>query len=177
MKRVNPLLIFLLCLISCNQPEDAKNRIIEQSKVGDPVTFYTQGQLDQVLKLNLDSAIHANRTPLMANYILGLSKDSAPYMVVVRAAPGSVEIHELWDDVAIIRSGHGILKTGYQVTGEQQEVKGPSTEWTGGTIRDGKERIISPGDFIIIPALLAHQYIPNPGDTLTYWTIKVKRTK
>lgn len=82
------------------------------------------------------------------------------------------------DDIAIIRSGHGMLKTGYEVagnirtTGEERQ-----RNWLCDSIVNGRVQSLSPGDFIIIPAMTAHQYIPDGGDKLIYWTIKAKRAK
>ena len=145
--------------------------------MADPVIFFAPNQMDNLLKSGLDSAIRSGVSPVLAARLLGSGKGNEAYLLVVRADPGLVEIHEHWDDVVIIRSGRGILKTGYEVTGEKKEEKGHSGNWTGGNIEGGKDRNLSPGDFIVIPALLAHQYIPNSGDTLTYWTIKVRASK
>ena len=41
-----------------------------------------------------------------------------PYLFLARTQPGYVEMHKQLDDMAIIRSGHGTLKTGYQVAGK-----------------------------------------------------------
>jgi mannose-6-phosphate isomerase-like protein (cupin superfamily) len=142
----------------------------------DSVVFYTSAEVDKSLKANLAKALKANANSAVAQ--LGMSKDQAPYLVVARTMPGLVEVHELWDDVAIIRSGHGTLKTGREVTGEKKVTREePDREWRGGTIEKAEVRDLSPGDFLIIPAMLAHQYIPNKGDTLTYWTVKVKRLR
>jgi mannose-6-phosphate isomerase-like protein (cupin superfamily) len=99
-------------------------------------------------------------------------------MLTVRPKIGYVEIHEQFDDVAIIRSGKGTFKTGHQV-GKMIRVEGtkPSRNWFCDSIKDANVQRIAPGDFIIIPAMTAHQYLPDSGDTLTYWTIKVKRLK
>ena len=116
----------------------------------------------------------AKVVPERISRLLGRSDDGSPYLVVTRNKPGDVEIHEQYDDVAIVRSGRGVLKTGYEISGQKESGKEPSREWLGGTIRNAKERSLSPGDFIVIPAMMPHQYIPNNGETLTYWTIKVK---
>ena len=52
-----------------------------------------------------------------------------------------------------------------------------STNWYGGKIIDFDEKRIAPGDFIVIPAMTGHQYIPDKNDTLIYCTIKLKRVK
>ena len=88
-----------------------------------------------------------------------------------------MEIHEQFDDVAIIRSGHAILRTGTKVSGSKESGNPGTREWSGGIIEEGKERALSAGDFVVIPAMLAHQYIPKSGEPFTYWTIKVLRAK
>ena len=138
-----------------------------QMKSADSVTFYSHTKVDSML--------NAKVSPERVSRLLGRSKDNEPYLVIIRTKPGDVEIHEQFDDVAIIRSGHGTLKTGHQVKGQKESGKLPAREWLGGIIEDAKERSLSPGDFIVIPAMLAHQYIPQGGEPLTYWTIKVKR--
>jgi mannose-6-phosphate isomerase-like protein (cupin superfamily) len=144
--------------------------VLGQKTKADSVTFYSHSQIDSLLsgKVPTDGA---------PSVLLERSKDNERYLVLIRTKPGDVEVHELYDDVAIIRSGHGILKTGRTVQGHKESGKEPAREWHGGVIQNAIERSLSPGDFIVIPAMLAHQYIPNAGDKLTYWTIKVKRTK
>jgi mannose-6-phosphate isomerase-like protein (cupin superfamily) len=174
----------LICCLVSTQSQNAiaqKKAQIDgrnQSVVGksDSIILYTKQEVDNAIKVNLDKAMKANAN--YANAQLGMSKENAPYLVVARTKPGLVEIHEAWDDVAVIRSGHGILITGYQATGDKKVTnEEPQREWRGGVIQNGKERNLAPGDFIIIPAMVAHQYIPNSGDTLTYWTIKVNGQK
>lgn len=173
-------------LVSCNTPAHSQNATTQKktpvegsdkSSIDkkDSLVLYTRKEVDHAIKTNLDKAMKANAN--YANAQLGMSKDGAPYLIVARTKPGAVEIHELWDDVAIIRSGHGTLKTGFQVGGEKKVTNEEQREWRGGVIQNAEVRNLAPGDFIIIPAMLAHQYIPNSGDTLTYWTIKVKRTR
>lgn len=139
-----------------------------QNNTADTVTYYTSSQIDAFLTTTTTS-------PRLIGKTLGRSADNEPYLVGVRAQPGDVEIHEQFDDVAIIRSGHGVLRTGKKVKG--QKAGSTAGEWIGGVIEDAEERQLSPGDFIVIPAMMGHQYIPNPGESLTYWTIKVKHPK
>jgi hypothetical protein len=176
MKQLSPALILILIIgqSACNPTPDKTSG---QKSTADPVSYFTTEQQDSLLKSDLDAALKKDSSSLLAVHVLGTSKENAPYMLGIRTVPGSVEMHEEWDDVAIIRSGHCILKTGNKVTGERKENPEHSGNWVGGIIQDVTERSLAPGDFIIIPALLAHQYIPTPGDSLTYWTIKVKRPK
>jgi mannose-6-phosphate isomerase-like protein (cupin superfamily) len=155
-----PVFIVLasLCLITAEA----------QSNTADTVTYYSSSQIDSFLATSTTS-------PRLIGKTLGRSADNEPYLVGVRAQPGDVEIHEQFDDVAIIRSGHGVLRTGKKVKGQKAGTN--AGEWIGGVIEDAQERHLSPGDFIVIPAMLGHQYIPNPGESLTYWTIKVRRAR
>jgi len=110
--------------------------------------------------------------------ILESGEGNEDYYIVQRNVEGYVELHEQWDDVSIIRSGHGVLRTGREVTGYKFVFgEKPWRSWSGGQIENAKVTNINPGDLIIIPAMTGHQYIPNSNDTLTYWTIKIKRTK
>lgn len=135
---------------------------------------------DSVIQYNynqLDSAANPQRTPDKPGRLLAKSKDKESYLIVVRTKAGDVEKHEQFDDVTIIRSGKGILRTGFELSGSKQSGTQPTREWLGGSITDKRDRVIKAGDFLVIPAMLAHQYIPAPGDTLTYFVVKVRNTQ
>ena len=142
------------------------SKVYGQKNSSDSLTFYSASAMDSLLTTKM--------SPERISRLLGRSADGSPYLVVTRNKPGDVEIHEQYDDVAIVRSGRGVLKTGYQISGQKESGKEPLREWLGGVIRNANERSLSPGDFIVIPAMMPHQYIPNDGEILTYWTIKVK---
>jgi hypothetical protein len=140
-------------------------------KVGaDSVIYFSDTQMDSMLngKASTEKAL---------SFLLGRSQDKERYLVVLRTKPGDVEIHEQFDDVAIVRSGHAILRTGTKVRGSKESGNSGTREWSGGVIEDGKERTLLAGHFVVIPAMLAHQYIPKSGEPFTYWTIKVRRAK
>ena len=179
MNKIKLLIIVLTAtLMSCKtktvsnknteSPPDINSELKKSS--GDSITFYRTVQIDSVINtlIRIDSI----------GTTLGKSQDSTPYLITVRPKTGYAEIHEQFDDVAIIRSGNGTLKTGHQVLGKITSTGvEPSRNWLCDSIKDATEQKLSPGDFIIIPAMTAHQYIPDSGDTLTYWTIKVKHLK
>ena len=151
-----------------NSTFDVNAEIKKQHR--DPVTYYENYQIDSIW----GKALKIDTIATM----VGKSQEDIPYLILARTKPGFAEIHEQVDDVALIRSGHGTLKTGYEVTGRIiTNDEEPWRTWLGEAIKGGSERKLSPGDFIIIPSMTAHQYIPDPGDTLTYWTIKIKRVK
>lgn len=158
---LTPQLIFVMALFYCHATT-------AQSNTADTVTFYSSSQIDSFLATS-------SASPRMIGKLLGKSADNESYLVGVRTQAGDVEIHEEFDDVAIIRSGHAVLRTGKKVRG--QKAGNNPGEWIGGVIEDAQERHLSPGDFVVIPAMVGHQYIPNPGESLTYWTIKVRRVR
>ena len=139
-------------------------------KVGaDSVIFFSHAQSDSIFK-------GKGSTERALAFTLGRSQDKEGYLVILRTKPGDIEIHEQFDDVAIVRSGSALLKTGGKVNGNKVTGSLGAREWIGGTIEGAAERTLSPGDFVVIPAMVAHQYIPKAGEAFTYWTIKVRRT-
>lgn len=106
--------------------------------------------------------------------LLGAHHQMATYLVVSRNKPGEVEVHERWDDVVIVCSGHATIKTGDHVKDQKMTGQAPTREWKGGVIADVEQKHLSPGDFLIIPAMVAHQFIPDKNETFTYWTIKIR---
>ncbi|MEJ1239474.1 AraC family ligand binding domain-containing protein [Chryseolinea sp. T2] len=131
-----------------------------------------------VIKLNsaqIDSASSSKLTPDKPGRLLATGPSGERYLVVVRTGEGAVEIHEQYDDVAVIRAGHGVLRTGPSATGAKLSGTAPNREWLGGEIRGAKEYKVAQGDFLVIPAGLAHQYVPDSGDSLVYFTVKVRQ--
>lgn len=140
---------------------------VAQLRPARAVTHFTSAQVD--------SASNSKRTPDKPGRLLVQGPSKEPYLVVVRMSEGAVEIHEQYDDIAVIRSGHGILRTGSNADGANVAGTSPAREWLGGTIHQPTERRIGQGDFLVIPAGLAHQYVPDTGDSLVYLTIKVRQ--
>jgi|GEM_PF-1592718 hypothetical protein len=182
----NSIVISMLTLavgfISCDQSskEGAAQQQapapVEKDVLKDSVTFYSVDEQDDFLQAKLVLALKENDSVMVASEVLSRSNEGAPSLVILRTGPGEVELHEQWDDVAIIRSGSGVLITGDSIVGDQR-VRGaaPIRDWLGGVIQNPSKRSLLPGDFVMIPAMVPHQYIPTPGDSLTYWTIKVRR--
>lgn len=95
--------------------------------------------------------------------------DTFRYWAVTRRAPGSVEIHEHWVDVIQVRSGAARLQTGIIVKGDWNTGNG---EWRGGRIVSPRVRVLHAGDMIVIPAGVAHRFIPLDGRPFEYVTVK-----
>lgn len=159
---IRTVIIFSLLLSSLGAIQ-----VFAQAHAGRPVKHFTSAQID--------SASSSKRTPDKPGRLLTPGPLQEPYLIVVRLAEGAVEIHEQYDDVAVIRSGHGVLRTGKQASGAKVSGSAPKREWLGGTINEATERKIAAGDFLVIPAGLAHQYVPAEGDSLVYFTIKVRQ--
>ena len=179
---MNKIKLFVIALTAtlmcCKTKNDSNKNTLLSLDINSELKKSSGDSIISYRTVKLDSIVNALIKNDSIGTILGKSQDSTPYFLTVRAKTGYVEIHEQFDDVAIIRSGNGTLKTGHQV-GKMIISEGgePSRNWFCDSIKDATVQKLSPGDFIIIPAMTAHQYIPDSGDTLTYWTIKVKHLK
>ena len=95
------------------------------------------------------------------------------YLQIRRGKSGVPEVHDRWTDVTIVQSGRATLLSGGRVSGNHVEMPG---EHRGGTITGGTSRPVGPGDLMIIPAGIPHQYVIAAGDSLRYITVKVLGT-
>jgi mannose-6-phosphate isomerase-like protein (cupin superfamily) len=95
------------------------------------------------------------------------------YLQIRRGKSGVPEVHDRWTDVTVVQSGRASLLSGGRVSGSRVETPG---EHRGGTIAGGASRPVGPGDLMVIPAGIPHQYVIAPGDSLRYLTIKVLAT-
>ena len=92
------------------------------------------------------------------------------YLAGRRLVTGGPEVHDRWTDLAYVQAGRATLVSGGKVEGGREESPG---EHRGGTIVGGTSHVVGPGDLLIIPAGMPHQYVLAPGDTLRYLTLKV----
>jgi mannose-6-phosphate isomerase-like protein (cupin superfamily) len=176
LKAVAMLAMFIF-FSSCNQGKNGNVNANPASAQPPPGVFYYSGhQVDSILSAT--SGDTSSIQSLGTGVILDRGPGDEPYYISKRTVEGYVELHELFDDVVVIRSGHGRLRTGRKVEGNKLlNGEKPSRNWYGGQIINAEEKRISPGDFIVIPAMTGHQYIPDKSDSLIYWTIKIKRVK
>lgn len=179
MNRINlTIIVIAVTLVSCQTKTDSTRKAESLFDINSDLKKFSGDTITSYRTVRLDSIVNMLIKNDSIGTALGKSQDSSLYLLTVRPKTGYVEIHEQFDDVAIIRTGNGTLKTGHQV-GKIIRSEGvePSRNWFCDSIKDATVQKLSPGDFIIIPAMTAHQYIPDSGDTLTYWTIKVKHLK
>lgn len=125
------------------------------------VEYYTAAFLDHVA----DSLARGTTT----GHMIG-SRSTYQYLQIRRAASGVPEVHDRWIDVTTVQAGHGTLLSGGSVTGSVMQGGG---EHRGGQIVGGSRRAVGPGDLMIIPAGIPHQYEIARGDSLRYLTVKV----
>jgi mannose-6-phosphate isomerase-like protein (cupin superfamily) len=171
---VASLILFIGCNQSKNDFKDTKKLISDTLQPG--IFYYSRHQVDSILSAT--SGDNSSVQSLGTGVILEKGPGGEPYYISKRTVDGYVEIHEQYDDVVVISSGHGRLRTGRKVDGSKLlNGEKPWRNWYGGEILDVSEMRISPGDFIVIPAMTGHQYIPDKNDSLIYWTIKIKRLK
>jgi hypothetical protein len=166
----------LILCISCNESKKNYNPTNQSvsNKQFPPVFYYSNLQVDSILSATVGDT--SSFQSLGTGVILEKGPGNEPYYISKRTIDGYVEVHEQYDDVVVIRSGHGSLRTGRKVDGNKLlNGEKPWRNWYGGQIIDVSERRISPGDFIVIPAMTGHQYIPDKNDSLIYWTIKIMR--
>lgn len=168
----------MILFISCNQNKNDHNNTNQSTseKLQPEVFYYSTRQVDSILSATAGDT--SSIQSLGTGVILDRGPGDEPYYISKRTVEGYVEIHEQHDDVVVISSGQGRLRTGRKVDGSKLlNGKEPWRNWYGGQIIDFTEKRISPGDFIVIPAMTGHQYLPDKNDTLIYWTIKIKRVK
>jgi hypothetical protein len=113
-------------------------------------------------KLNAHKVASANLGDFGVDHVL----------VVHREGSGEAELHETEADVIMVISGEGTMLVGGTMPGSKTttagEVRGPSID--GGTVRQK----MAPGDIMHIKPKTAHQVLLEPGQQITYFTLKVK---
>ncbi len=90
----------------------------------------------------------------------------------MRTSNGRPEIHDDFEDVVLVRSGHATLLSGGHVVGGRMVSPG---EPRGGPIVGGRSRSLAPGDEFTIAAGVPHQYRIATGEAFRYLTVKVPR--
>jgi mannose-6-phosphate isomerase-like protein (cupin superfamily) len=91
-------------------------------------------------------------------------------LIIRRDKSGEVEVHDVMNDIIVVKSGHATITVGGQVTGNH-EIK--PTEWRGGEVSGGRDYKLAPGDLLFIPAGMPHKVILASKASFTYLTIKI----
>ena len=98
--------------------------------------------------------------------------DGLSDMLGRRDTSGVSERHEQFADIFVVQRGRARLLYGGTAEGERSTESG---EWRGGTIRNGSESEIGPGDIVVIPAGIPHHLLLAPGERFYYFVIKVQK--
>ena len=95
-------------------------------------------------------------------------------MLAFRQSSGGGELHQNFADVFFILDGHATVVTGGVLVDERTtapcEIRGKSVD--GGSRQDVKA-----GDVVHIPAGLPHQTLVSPGNSVTYFVVKVEESR
>ena len=89
-----------------------------------------------------------------------------------RDSDGVPELHEGFTDIFVVQRGVATLRYGGTAEGDKVTTPG---EWRGGTIRNGTDALLHPGDVVVIPAGIPHQLLPAAGQHFIYLTFKVAK--
>jgi mannose-6-phosphate isomerase-like protein (cupin superfamily) len=101
-----------------------------------------------------------------------LSDDgNAQYILNRRTGPSKIEMHCAWDDLLLVQSGVGIVRTSRKFKGL---AKYSTWEWRAESLVQASEETIAPGDVMRIPAGTGH-VITSLGDApLIYLVVKLR---
>jgi mannose-6-phosphate isomerase-like protein (cupin superfamily) len=93
-------------------------------------------------------------------------------IMVRRTESSAPELHEAFDDVYIVHDGAAVLVYGGTYQSAQTIEPG---ELRGGTITGGGRQALAPGDVVVVPAAVPHQVVIEPGGSIIYHVVKVRR--
>lgn len=120
---------------------------------------------------SVDAAFAAIHDPVFASDLPAGDPSRTQVVALTRRATGNAEVHEHWSDVVMVRSGRAVLRTGRALVARKANGAG---EWVGTDIARPTDRPVGPGDVIVIPARVAHQWRPAAGEGFSYLVIKVR---
>lgn len=92
------------------------------------------------------------------------------FVALSRRVAGPPELHERWSDIVVVRTGAAVLRTGRTLQARHALGQG---EYSGYAIASGRDQSVGPGDMVVIPAGLAHQWRPIGNAAFSYVVLKV----
>ena len=97
------------------------------------------------------------------------------FVAVSSKSTPPAELHLAETDVWIIKSGPGWVQLGGEITDPRSSTS-PSggKQFVGSAIRGGQKFRANVGDIINIPPNVAHQALLDPGESMSYFVLKVK---
>ena len=106
--------------------------------------------------------------------VAGAAANSYQLVVLARSATGEAEIHDEWDDIVLVKSGTALMRTGRALVGGQQREPG---EHRGADISGARDQAVGPGDLLVVPAGMPHQWKPTGSEPFAYVVLKVRPGK
>lgn len=95
-------------------------------------------------------------------------------MLAFRSRNGGGELHQHFADIFTLLDGHATLITGGEVAEPKTTAPG---EIRGASVKGGSRQELHMGDEVHIPAGTPHQMLVAPGDTVTYFVVKVQESE
>ena len=96
------------------------------------------------------------------------------FLISHREGGGEAEFHETEEDIVYVQSGHATLIYGGKMVDSKTTAPG---ELRGPGIEGGEKKLLSPGDVVVVPARIPHQFIADAKDPLNYFVVKVTEQK
>ncbi len=94
-------------------------------------------------------------------------------MLAFRNRAGGGELHERDADLFYILDGHSTIMTGGELVNPKSVAAG---EVRADSVKGGTSQELNPGDVVHIPAGMPHQMRVAPGDTVTYFVVKIEES-
>ncbi len=92
-------------------------------------------------------------------------------MLAFRNRNGGGELHENFADFFTILDGRATLVTGGELVDAKTTAPG---ELRGASVKGGTRQELKAGDEVHIPAGMPHQMLLQPGETVTYFVVKIE---
>ena len=92
-------------------------------------------------------------------------------IVLSRRTASEAEVHERWTDVVFVKRGAAVLRTGRALFRRRA---GDPGEWSGSAVARPRDQLVGPGDVLVIPAGIAHQWRPSGPEPFSYVLVKVR---
>lgn len=103
------------------------------------------------------------------------SKDgNAIYLFNRRELASEIELHCGWDDLFWVQSGAGDIRTSERVA---EPTLVAESEWRAKKLLSPKSVFVSVGDFVRVPAGVAHEIVPTGDAPLVYLVVKVRSSR
>ena len=93
-------------------------------------------------------------------------------LVAHRTGTGTSELHDDYTDFYVVQAGEATLHTGGKIVDPKEVGSG---EIRGASIKGGKTTLLKSGDTVNIPPKTPHHIVIEPGKSITYMILKIRR--